>query len=205
MRKGVECWGLASCVDQAILLQTVMLSLAAAEWILPFKLDVCAELARFLSSEGLTLPLFPPVGCRYLFAGSPEASLGTRSFFRWLQPPGLDEAFALLEVFSSTWETPDLTISLLLLFSMENSGTPPGLCQLLGSTAGLGILGAGILALGASSWICGSLAPPGGLILLGFLGGIELPVGSGLVGLRFSTAWTWVQSFELFFSRTGRL
>lgn len=128
------------------------------------------------------------------------------SFFPRLQSSEQDEALALLEVFSSTWEAaPGLTIFLLLLSSVENSGIAPGLRQPLDSTGGLGFRGAGILALGASSWICGSLAPPGGRILLGFLGGTELPIGSGFVGLRFSRAWTWVQSLEGFFSRTGRL
>lgn len=63
LRKGAECWGLASCADHDILFQSVMLSLAAAEWRPPLKPEACAEQARFLSSEGPALSLLAHVGC----------------------------------------------------------------------------------------------------------------------------------------------
>lgn len=205
VRKGAGRWGLGACGDRGILLKSVMLSLAAAEWTLFLKPETRAEEGKggcqaSLPSAGPVLLLLQCGGCWHLSLGSSEASLGMHSFFQWLWPSVQDKALTLLEALSSTWETRGLTIFLPLLLSLESSWTCPGPHQLLDSAAGLGFLGAGILVFGASSWICGSLAPPGGLFLLGFLGGMELPIGSD-----FSRAWTWVESFELFLSRTGQL
>lgn len=62
LRLGAECWALAKCGDRELLFKKVMLSLAAAEWRLLFKLKVSVEQEEGccpapLRSSGSKLPL----------------------------------------------------------------------------------------------------------------------------------------------------
>lgn len=124
------------------------------------------------------------------------------SFLQWLWPALEYEVLTLLGALSAIWEIPSLTIFLPMLFSLEGSCTLSWPHQLLDFAAGLGFLGAVSLALGgASSWTaCRSLGPPGGLTFLGFLGWMEMDMGSEPHGPHFSRVLACVESFELFLS-----
>lgn len=197
---GAECWGLARGGDLDVLVRRVLLRLAVAEWRLPLKPDVSVEQEEDCCSAPLPsrLSLLQGVGSRYLSLGRCEASGGELSFPPWSLPALEDEVLTLLGALSAVCEAPGLTTFLSRLFPLEGSRTlfwpHPG------SAAGLGLLGAGCLALGgASLWTsCLSPGPPRGLTLRSFDRWTERPMGSHPCRQRFSRALACAQRFELF-------